>query len=109
MTNTSFHNPTDFGTFTLATSQRDKLIEFAWDAEVLATAKIVFTYKEKNIRTYVVGHGLALSDANKTVTLELDGEDYEDYAGYTLKAHCNFFVAGDVEVTFSLRIIDSPL
>jgi len=109
MANTSFHNPTDFGTFTLTTSQLDKPIEFAWDTEVLATAKVVVTYKEKNIRTYVVGQGLTLSAANQTVTLELDGEDYEDYAGYTLQAFCNFFVPGDIEVTFSLRIIDSPL
>jgi len=109
MASIPFHTPTDFGTFTLTSSQVNKVMTFSWDADVIPTAKVVVTYKEKNIRTYVVGDGLTLSDANRTVTLELDGTDYEDYEGYTLISYCNFFVPGDIEVTFSIRIIDSPL
>jgi hypothetical protein len=56
-----------------------------------------------------VGNGLTLSNSDQTVTLELDGADFEDYEGHTLKAHCNFFVLGNTEVTFDLQIIKSAL
>lgn len=109
MANQPFHNPTDFGCFDITTSQLNQALEFAWDTPVIAGAKIAFTYNNKTIQTYTVGDGLTLSNGDQTVTLEMDGADFEDYAGHTVQAHCNFFVAGDTEVTFDLQILKSAL
>jgi len=84
-------------------------MEFAWDTDVVAGAKVVTTHNDREIETYTVGSGLTLSDANQTVTLSLDGADYADYEGRTVQAHCSFFIVGDIEVTFSLSIVKSPL
>jgi hypothetical protein len=109
MANQPFHNPTDFGCFDITTSQLNQALEFSWDTPVIAGAKIAFTYHDKIIKSYTVGNGLTLSNSDQTVTLELDGADFEDYEGHTLKAHCNFFVLGNTEVTFDLQIIKSAL
>jgi hypothetical protein len=94
---------------TLRRVSLNQALEFAWDTPVIAGAKIAFTYHDKIIKSYTVGNGLTLSNSDQTVTLELDGADFEDYEGHTLKAHCNFFVLGNTEVTFDLQIIKSAL
>ena len=109
MANTAFYEPFDFGCFDLATSQVTKEMEFAWDTAVIAGAKVVTTYKDREIKAYTVGAGLTLSNSDLTVTLSLDGADYAEYEGRTVQAHCNFFLLGDIEVTFALEIIKSHL
>ncbi len=109
MANEPFHNPTDFGCFDLATSQVAKQMVFDWDAAVSADAKIVITLRKRLVRTYTVGDGLTLSNTDQTVTLSLDGADYESMPGNTLDAACSFFIPGDIELTFTLLIVDSPL
>jgi hypothetical protein len=84
MANQPFHNPTDFGCFDITTSQLNQALEFSWDTPVIAGAKIAFTYHDKIIKSYTVGNGLTLSNSDQTVTLELDGADFEDYEG----GHC---------------------
>ena len=49
--NKVFNNPFNFGYFDLTTSQLDKTMQFAWDAEVIPQAKIVAKYGTRTIKT----------------------------------------------------------
>ncbi len=104
-----FHEPTDFGTFDLSTSQVGKVFSFNWDADVIANAKVVAVHNNKAMKTYTVGDGLVISEANRAISVTVDGSDYTNLTGRSLVFNCNFFVLGDIEVTFKLNIIKSQL
>lgn len=104
-----YHNPTDFGTFDLGTAQVDKTFRFDWDADVLANAKAVATYRGNIIHTYEVGSGITIENGNRRVTVTMSGATYAAYAGNTITVSCNFFVEGDEEVTYDVKIVKTPL
>lgn len=107
--NLVFNNPYSFGVFDITTSQKDKTMQFAWDATVLDAAKVVAKFNDTIVKSYTVGNGLALSNASQTVTLTLQGVDFVNYIGRTLNFKCNFFVEGDVEVIFDLKILKGDI
>jgi hypothetical protein len=104
-----FHDPADFGTFDLAITQVAKSFRFDWDTDVVAGAKVVATHNGKARKTYIVGDGLTISNANRSITILLNGSDYASFVGHTITMNCSFFTVGDIEVTFDLSIIRSPL
>ena len=108
--NIAFHNPTDLGIWDLSTSQENKIISFEWDTTVIPEAKIVIVSPSGGFKkTYTVGVGLVLSNADKTVRVTLQGIDFIKQCGKTLDASCSFFTKGDIELVFKLKIINSPL
>lgn len=106
--NIAFHNPKDFGTWDLSTSQKDKVILFSWDTPVIPESKVVVYSNTKVIKCYTVGDGLTISNGGLDIALTLQGADYS-HKDTLLSAQANFFVEGDVEVTFKLRIVESKL
>jgi hypothetical protein len=104
-----YYDPFDFGCFDLATSSVNKTFQFDWDTDVVAGAKVAVTIRGRTLRTYTVGSGLEITNANRTITLTLNGTDFEALGGERVQANCSFFVVGDVEVVFSIDIIESPL
>lgn len=104
-----FHNPTDFGTFDITTSQVNKDLVFSWDTPVLAACKIVSSFRGTVIQTYTVGEGITLSNGNQTATLTISGTDFENKVGQLIDFDCSFFVVGDTEATFKVKVIKSLL
>jgi hypothetical protein len=104
-----FHEPADFGTFDLSTSQVGKVLRFNWDTDVIAEAKVVAVHDKKARKTYTVGDGLAISEDNRTITITLNGADYTSFVGHTMEFACNFFSTGDVEIIFKVQIVRSAL
>ena len=108
--NIAFHNPTDLGIWDLSTLQENKSISFQWDTVVIPEAKIVIDSPSGGFKkTYTIGNGLTLANSDMTVILTLQGIDFVKQCGKVLDASCNFFIKGDVELTFKLRIINSQL
>ena len=108
-TDRPYYDPYDFGCFDLATSSIDKTFRFDWDTDVIAGAKAVATYQGHTVATYTVGSGITIENANRRVTITISGAPFVKYAGRTIDVSCSFFVEGDVEVIFQIKIIKSPL
>jgi hypothetical protein len=134
--NKSFHEPVDLGGFDIAISQvgqnitfdfrqdpvlidyrhgtQKKPHDFGASPSVAAGAKVVIR-DERNpkspeeVVTYTVGSGLILSEADQVVELVMNGVSFTDKIGRPLKAYCSFINVGDIEYTFSLTPVDSPL
>lgn len=136
MDNRSFHDPIDIGHFDLAISQVAQVMSFDFRANpvviehkfgsikkphefgaaptVKSGAKVVIR-DEKNpnspveVVSYTVGSGLTLSEADQVVTITMGGVTFTDFKKKPLKAYCSFVAPGDIEYTFTLTIVDSPL
>ena len=104
-----FHDPADFGTFDIASTQVNKVFQFDWDTDVIAQPKIVAVFNNQAVKTYTVGDGLAISNANRRVTLTLSGTDFTAYVGSKVALQCSFFVVGDIELLISLNVVKSFL
>ena len=103
-----FHNPLNFGTFDITTSQINKALSFTWDREVIQQCTIV-AVGSTILKTYSVGNGITLSDyegvTNGKAVLIIDGDSFAQYVGKTIEFKCNFFILNDEEVIFSLKIL----
>ena len=108
-TNAPYYDPKDFGCFDLGTTSLNKTFQFDWDTDVIAEAKAVVTYRGRNVKTYTVGDGITIENANRTVTISMSGTDFSAYVDCELNVNCSFFTAGDVEVVYQVKIIKSPL
>jgi len=106
-----FNNPINFGVIDLSTSQVNKDLPFTSVAGVFIGAPKVDIYDgEIVIKTYLLGSGLALTGTNtignsKTLTVTFQGTDFSTKKNKTLIGKCTFFVAGDIEVVFNLKIV----
>ena len=110
--NKIFHNPVDAGCFDLKLSQVNKLLPFESILGVVdVAAKIeVFDRVDKLLLTFTEGSGFTISGTNsvgilKSVDLVLNGADFTAWVGQELTFKCTFFVVGDVEIIFKLKII----
>lgn len=128
-TDRPFYSPADIGCFDIATSSTSKDIVFNFTNESDGSArvpipesKVVVYYADEVVETYAVGSGIALSEGtiedvgtdipsgvNNKLTLTIDGTSFVNYAGVVLSAECSFFIEGDVELTFSLKVEKSQL
>lgn len=102
---TAFHNPFNFGTFDITTSQKGKTIAWAGDYPIMATAKIAAYFGDTKVKEYTIGNGLIVLNNSLDATLTLDGADFADYINRTLTFKCNLFIDGDEEFTFKLQIL----
>lgn len=93
----------------IAITSVNKTFVFDFTADIVAEAKVVFTFQGRTVQEYTVGNGIVLSNANRTATLTLSGADFQDLEGNVMKAYGSFIQAGDIEVEFTLTIVESPL
>ena len=109
--NIVFYNPQDLGIFDLGITQIGKVIPFKSTAgEFIAGSKVDFYRGGQFVKTYTIGSGLAISGTNtagveKTLSLTLQGSDFSTQGNQNLIGKCTFFTAGDIEMTFNLKII----
>lgn len=128
-TDRPFYSPSDLGCFDIATTStaKDVVFNFTNDSDgsarvPIAGAKAVVHFGGNLVSTYTVGSGIVISEGtvddngtdvpsgvNNKLTLTLNGTDFTEYAGSILDAECSFFVEGDVEITFSLKVEKSQL
>lgn len=116
MANQPFHSPDELTEcFDIALSQVNKSFSIAIPDPYVASAsaKAVATHNNRIIQEYTVDDGLALSDGGSTVTFTISGSDFAGYAtpdsNHTVKVWLSLINPGDVEITFDLQIIYSPL
>ena len=107
-----FYNPNEsIGTTDLGVTQINKLIPFKTTNGVyLSNPKITVYCGKKVIKEFTLSDGLVLNGTNsagveKTLTLTLNGPSFEEYKGHILDVQCTFFVEGDIEIIFKLKII----
>lgn len=104
-TNAPHYEPANAGVFDIATTSVGKTYTFTADADFSANAVVSFTLRGREVVRYSVGSGIVLTNANRTLTLTIDGADFAYLGGERLQANCSLFVDGDVEVLFDLEII----
>lgn len=99
------------GVWKLLTTQVNKMIRWSSANGIfLVDAKVDFYNVNDLVHTYSMGNGLELTDGvnqadqDKTVTLTMQGSDFSQYKGRTLRAKGYFFNTGDVAVVFDLEI-----
>lgn len=108
--NISFYNPKDLGCFDIGITQINKILPFTSVQGVFTTsAKVEFFQGSRLVRTVeyadMVLSGTNTQGQSKTLSLTLNGADFEDYKGAGLEAVCSsFFTVGDIEMTFTLEI-----
>ena len=112
--NLAFDNPVSAGTFDLRVTHLNKIIPFKTLKGVfLGNASVqVKSYDDSSIvKTYNIGTGLTIIgtnvvDTEKTLQCLLQGTDFAGHEGKTLLVNClNFFINGDLEITFKLKIV----
>ena len=105
-----FYQPTNIGVTEIGVTQINKLIPFKTTNGVFIAGSVVNVYfREKLVKTYTIGDGLVLTGTNtlgneKTLTLTLNGADFEGYKGSLLEAECTFFNEGDIEIIFKISV-----
>ena len=106
--NIAFHNPKSLGLFDLGVTQKNKILPFTTLAGVfLSIAKVEIFSNGRLIKTYLNNPVTGTNQAanSKTLSVTFQGVDFVAHKGQTLKGVCtSFFVDGDIEMTFSLRI-----
>ncbi|MCP4501285.1 MAG: hypothetical protein GY822_15100 [Deltaproteobacteria bacterium] len=111
MAEIKFNNPQTIGITELGVTQTNKLLPFKTLNGVFIENPTVTILLCNNIyRIYTLGDGLELSGANeigveKTLTLTLNGSDFAENKNNVLDGHCSFFVEGDVEIVFKLKLL----
>ncbi len=107
-----FYNPDNsIGTTDLGVTQINKLVPFKTVNGVYISNPTITVYSCKNIvKQFTLGDGLELTGTNtqgteKTLTLTLNGPDFQAYRGNVLDVKCTFFIEGDIEIIFKLKII----
>jgi len=107
----NFYNPKSIGTAEIGLTQVNKLIPFKTVNGVYVTNPIVKVLSCTNVvKEYTLGNGLQLTGTNtqgteKTLTLTLNGPDFIAYKKSSLDVQCTFFVEGDIEIIFKLKLI----
>ena len=110
MAEIEFYNPTDAGTTILGSTQINKLMPFKSINGVFITNPFVKVYNCGTlVKEYTLSDGLVLEGVNeagteKTLTLTLNGSDFDNNTGRVLNARCSFFVEGDIEIIFKISI-----
>lgn len=105
-----FHNPKKTCDVVISSTSKNKWLKFNFPETLTPLiGKVIILNNETIVDTLLDGNGLTYSDANKTVSITLQGADYVAYVGKTLKVHCSFLVEGDVEIVFNLKIEKSLL
>ena len=110
MTKIDFYQPTNIGVTEIGVTQINKLIPFKTTNGVFIAGSVVNVYFcKKLVKTYTIGDGLVLTGTNtigneKTLTLTLNGADFEGYKGSLLEAECTFFNQGDIEIIFKISV-----
>lgn len=110
MTKIDFYQPTNIGVTEIGVTQINKLIPFKTTNGVFIAGSVVNVYFcKKLVKTYTIGDGLELTGTNtlgneKTLTLTLNGADFEGYKGSLLDAECTFFNEGDIEIIFKISV-----
>jgi len=110
MTKIDFYQPTNIGVTEIGVTQINKLIPFKTPNGVFIAGSVVNVYFcKKLVKTYTIGDGLVLTGTNtigneKTLTLTLNGADFEGYKGSLLEAECTFFNQGDIEIIFKISV-----
>ena len=106
-----FYNPKNIGTTELGITQINKIVPFKTVNGVYITNPTVTVLSCKTIvKEFTLGDGLELTGTNtqgteKTLTLTLNGSDFTAYKKNSLDVQCTFFVEGDIEIIFKLKII----
>ena len=103
--NKAFHNPKDYGTWDIGTTQVNKVFLFEHDTAKIPEAKVIVRNGSLVLKTYTVGNGITLSNGNLNAELVISGSDFAEYVGKLLYVECNFFVLGDTEIVFKLKPI----
>jgi len=110
MTKIDFYQPTNIGVTEIGVTQINKLVPFKTTNGLFIAGSVVNVYFcKKLVKTYTIGNGLELTGTNtigneKTLTLTLNGSDFEGYKGSLLEAECTFFNEGDIEITFKISV-----
>ena len=106
--NIAFHNPKSLGLFDLGVTQKNKILPFTTLAGVfLSIAKVEIFSNGRLIKTYLNNPVTGTNQAanSKTLSVTFQGVDFVAQKGQTLRGVCtSFFVDGDIEMTFDLRI-----
>lgn len=107
----NFYNPKNIGTADIGLTQINKLIPFKTVNGVYISNPVVRVSScDNTVKEYTLGNGLELTGTNtegteKTLTLTLNGPDFIAYKKNSLDVQCTFFVEGDIEIIFKLKLI----
>ena len=108
----NFYNPNkSIGVTEIGATQINKLIPFKTVNGLYIPNPVIKVFLcGKLIKEYTINNGLQLTGTNqqgteKTLTLTLNGPDYSLYKGKELEAQCTFFVLGDIEIIFKIKIV----
>ena len=111
MSEIKFYNPKDIGTTELGVTQINKLLPFkTLNGVFIANPTVKILLCNNTFKVYTLGDGLELTGTNqvgieKTLTLTLNGVDFAENKNNVLNAQCSFFVDGDVEIIFKLKLV----
>lgn len=109
MNTNPFYEPVNIGVYDISPAQVDKVLTFETVSGTFAAAPkvVISTALGVKVKEYTVGAGLTRSD--NSITLTMQGSDFTNLEGSTLKGEAALFVPSDAEIIFSLEIIKSNL